>query len=1623
MDSQFRSNLIKAQVHGTLADKPPSVDKWSDQDFGVVTSPVAPSEIGGADSASLRHPDQLSFAVLPADAPFFLAVPIPQREAIIGTKFAFVVPNGTFSDPESELTYTAKLADGSALPDWLKFDPVLHTFRGRPLIAGEYDIVLTATDGTDSASDTFELRVRETDASPFLMTTIPRQRIDENQPWSYQLPDGTFGDADDPNLLYRVTGNRGSALPYWIHFDPLTRTLSGTPPEDFTGTIKLRVIADDGHESATTPLILIIQPVDEAPKLVQSLQDHYTLEDTAFAFAVPQGSFADPNGHAITYTATLANGEALPSWLTLDPSTLVFSGTPPVDFNGPLDIRLIASNGAMSTSDIFTLNVQAVDDPPVLAAQTGPVHLPHGMVEFSFTLPSGTFTDVDSAQLTYTARQSNGRSLPSWLHFDAATQTFSGNVPNQFSGPISVTVTASDGTSSASETFAFTDSAPVLVNKIAPQTVGEASTWRFTVPQNTFADFDTAVLHYSASLADGSQLPSWLKFNSSTLTFSGTPPDDWSGHEDLAVTASDGTHRATDTFALDQNGDFSYQIEGSMWGKSAPSEINYLFDKLFFQTSNTYSAGFDVGFDDGGARGGVSAGASFGYALQAGLLAAFHLKPDVFKLTDSFDIHTATATRDQVIGVSPFVMITGEQEDNTSFTITTPSDAFYLHVFAGITASVSASLSGGLYAEYVTPDGLPNIGFSADFTLSETLPLLQAVTVANGDVSKPDGPEGGIDVTIKTGDKPFTFNIDSNGIGQISIGPPTGVRADGYDIVDVGANGLGTLVGGGTSAPFLSATLDLDQLAIYLVENSTGVDLTQLFHTAINDSFGPFYAGLNIDTDFALVGDLALKEQVYFTPQIYYTMTTSFGQTITGQAGDQTSFETPEGEGNLKVTANYTSQAELTTVLSLVGNIHFDYSILKASLVSGIDASIVSFSFPGFDLPALLSGSFGIAGIDIPLFSSTDQYGLAQTRTEKFAVPYEKFRTTIGSGDNFTLTTHQHYADGNENANKLIGNGADNAISGYGGDDTLIGNGGSDELYGGDGNDILKASSGFSYIDGGSGNDTITAGNGGGTFFGGEGDDQITVGNGTNNINGGAGNDTIKSGTGDDTIYDAIGVYSITDAGGNNTITEGNEGGTMRIAGNGNNEITSFGGDDRITTGGGNDTISSGGGNDTIMAGNGDNVIDGGEGDDTIKTGDGNDTITDLFGKVNITDTGGNNTVTLGDQGNVLTLLAAGSNVVTTGAGADTITLGDGDNTVIAGDGDDQITLGNGNNTVDGGAGNDVIRTGTGNDTITDLFGLVNITDAGGNNLITVGDQGSKLTFLSGNERIVAGSGNDTITTGDGDDNILTGDGNNIVIAGGGFNVIRAGSGNDTITGGSGIDIVKDFGGNDTITLGDGNNSFFMIGTGNAKITAGSGNDNIQVQSGTNIIDAGDGSNSVFGGSGNDTITTGSGADNINDSGGRNTITTGAGNDFINSGIGNDVINGGLGADGISGGGGKDIFVYASAADSTGPAYDTIYGFDPTVDRIDLPTDVTKVDRSRSGAIAMATFDHDLAKILNAGHFAAGHAVIVTATGELAGDTFLVIDANGIAGYQSGHDYVMLLASPVSTHIVLKDFN
>ncbi|MFW5411213.1 putative Ig domain-containing protein [Pectobacterium brasiliense] len=489
------------------------------------------------------------------DAPV-VATPIPAQSVAQDGSLNFTVPPGTFTDPDGDtLTLSATLADGSPLPSWITFNPATGTFSGTPGNAdvGSLSIRVTATDSSNASVHTdFSLTITNVNDVPVVATPIPPQSVVQDGSLSFTVPSGTFTDPDGDTLTLSATLADGSPLPGWITFNPATGTFSGTPGNSDIGNLSIKVTANDGDASISTTFSLTVTPSNQAPVVSTPIPPQSVAQDGGFNFTVPSGTFSDPDGDTLTLSATLADGSPLPSWITFNPATGTFSGTPGNSDVGTLVIRVTATDGSnTSISTSFGLTVTNVNDAPVVGTPIPPQSVAQDG-GLNFTVPAGTFSDPDGDTLTLSATLADGSPLPSWITFNPATGTFSGTPGNSDVGTLVIRVTATDGSNtSVSTNFGLTvtnvNDAPVVGSPIPPQSVVQDGGFNFTVPAGTFSDPDGDTLTLSATLADGSPLPSWITFNPATGTFSGTPGNSDVGTLVIRVTATDGSNTSVST--------------------------------------------------------------------------------------------------------------------------------------------------------------------------------------------------------------------------------------------------------------------------------------------------------------------------------------------------------------------------------------------------------------------------------------------------------------------------------------------------------------------------------------------------------------------------------------------------------------------------------------------------------------------------------------------------------------------------------------------------------------------------------------------------------------------------------------------------------------------------------------------------------------------------------------------------------------------------------------------------------------------------------------------------------------------------------------------------------------------
>lgn len=148
-----------------------------------------------------------------------------------------------------------------------------------------------------------------------------------------------------------------------VHVDPATGVVTYDASQFAflgVGEAAIYTIGFESQPGSTVvpeTLTLTINGLNDSPTVEHPIPDQKAREGCRFEYVIPACVFADLDvNDTLTYRAVLANGDPLPNWLTFDPATMTFSGTPPKGEDCVIHIKVIATDEHNATAvDQFDL--------------------------------------------------------------------------------------------------------------------------------------------------------------------------------------------------------------------------------------------------------------------------------------------------------------------------------------------------------------------------------------------------------------------------------------------------------------------------------------------------------------------------------------------------------------------------------------------------------------------------------------------------------------------------------------------------------------------------------------------------------------------------------------------------------------------------------------------------------------------------------------------------------------------------------------------------------------------------------------------------------------------------------------------------------------------------------------------------------------------------------------------------------------------------------------------------------------------------------------------------------------------------------------------------------------------
>ncbi len=263
------------------------------------------------------------------------------------------------------------------------------------------------------------------------------------------------------------------------------RTVICRPATNQTGTTIVTVTVSDGIRTANDRFQLTVTPVNDGPSITaianlainedtSTGQIPFTLSDPDTALAnVTLTAFADQP--ALVPTNNIAFGGA--------GATRTVTVTPALNQFGTTRITIRANDGALAATEIFTLTVQPINDPPTIsdiADRTIAANSNTGAIPF-------TIGDVETpaTSLTLTRDSDNLSLVPLTgivLAGNAAARTVTITPAANAFGSARITVTVSDGTNSVPDSFVVNvlPLPPSLISLPQSQTVPEGQSATFS---------------------------------------------------------------------------------------------------------------------------------------------------------------------------------------------------------------------------------------------------------------------------------------------------------------------------------------------------------------------------------------------------------------------------------------------------------------------------------------------------------------------------------------------------------------------------------------------------------------------------------------------------------------------------------------------------------------------------------------------------------------------------------------------------------------------------------------------------------------------------------------------------------------------------------------------------------------------------------------------------------------------------------------------------------------------------------------------------------------------------------------------------------------------------------------
>ncbi len=447
----------------------------------------------------------------------------------------------------------------------LTVDPSDASFQS--LNVGDTAIITVTYDVTDehgaSVPQTATITITGTNDTPVVSAAIPATTSEDDAPITIDLlQNASDVDAGAVLSVANIQQISGRLLPAPtlsgsnLIFDSSSfQDLDDGESEIITFTYD---VVDEHGASVSTSVTITVTGVNDAPIATAILIT--TNEDAAPSDIDLLSTAFDVDTNDVLTVQNIIQTAGRPVALVVNGSTLTFDPAPFQDLGiGESEIVTFTydiTDGDVTITNTATFTVEGRNDAPTASLIS--ITTDEDAAAASVVDLLSTASDVDTNDVLSVLNITQTAGRPVTPVINGSTLTFD---PSPFQDlalgeteTVTFTYEITDGNATITNSVTFIvegrNDAPVATAPIGVQIASVATGFTYTIPAGTISDVDASdILTWTATLADGSPLPSWLSFDSGTQTFSGTPPTSQSPLVRISVTATD-PHGASASYSF-----------------------------------------------------------------------------------------------------------------------------------------------------------------------------------------------------------------------------------------------------------------------------------------------------------------------------------------------------------------------------------------------------------------------------------------------------------------------------------------------------------------------------------------------------------------------------------------------------------------------------------------------------------------------------------------------------------------------------------------------------------------------------------------------------------------------------------------------------------------------------------------------------------------------------------------------------------------------------------------------------------------------------------------------------------------------------------------------------------------